>query len=102
MRQETDYKLPSNSRWMHKSGESVATWDFGSASDWFRLLIGQAPIVTASGPNGEARGHHAEGVTFAGHATAAAERCFRRCCAPLDSRRHALLRRRLRARSSQG
>jgi hypothetical protein len=31
MRQETDYKLPSNSRWMHKSGESVAS--FCSSAD---------------------------------------------------------------------
>jgi hypothetical protein len=30
MRQETDYKLPSNSQWMHKSGESVASLDLGS------------------------------------------------------------------------
>jgi len=56
MRQETDYKLPSNSRWMHKSGESVASLDLGSVSEWLRLPVGQVPFATAYGPNGEARG----------------------------------------------
>ena len=44
MRQETDYKLPSNSRWMHKSGESVASLDLGSVSEWLRLPVGQVPF----------------------------------------------------------
>jgi hypothetical protein len=30
---------------MHKAGETVTSWDFGSASEWLHLLTGMAPYM---------------------------------------------------------
>jgi hypothetical protein len=33
---------------MHKAGETVTSWDFGSASEWLHLLTGMAPYMGLS------------------------------------------------------
>ncbi len=33
---------------MHKPGESVTSWDFGSASEWLHLLVAMSPFIAMS------------------------------------------------------